>query len=478
MVWIFLLVALLAAFGLLLYRAIQFKPIKALQLGSPRAALVPEMPVAVKLSELVKLQTVSRADPALEDADSFTSFQEKLQQLFPGVAAHCPRVIVAGKGIVYCWQGKDSVDPRVLMAHYDVVPADPASWKRPPFSGEIAEGFVHGRGTLDTKCTLAASMEAAEGLIAEGFVPGHDIYLCFSGDEEVGGPTCQAIIDTLAEAGVQPGFVLDEGGGVTRESLPGVDLPCALIGTCEKGMTQLVVTATAQPGHASTPPRHTALGTLAKAIHRLENHPWPVRLSPTLLLMADTLGRHARLPYRMVYANLKLLRPLLGFYAWLRGGTVNAMLRTTCAFTTAQGSGAVNVLPGAASAGANVRIIPGESVKSVKRRAARVLRDKRLSLQLVGGDEPSPVSRTDDDKWALLCEAVSDIWPEAVISPNLMLGATDATHYSRICQNVYRFSGRETTKEENALVHGNDERIGTGKLAKIVAFYEALMIRL
>lgn len=478
MIWLVLLLALLAAFGLLLYRAIQFKPIHALQLGSPRAALVPEMPIAVKLSELVKLQTVSHADAALEDADSFTAFQEKLQQLFPRVAAHCPRVIVAGKGIVYCWQGKDPSDPRVLMAHYDVVPADPASWKRPPFSGEIAEGFVHGRGTLDTKCTLAACMEAAEGLIAESFVPGHDIYMCFSGDEEVGGPTCQAIIDALAEAGVQPGFVLDEGGGVTRESLPGVDLPCALIGTGEKGMTQLVVTATAQPGHASTPPRHTALGTLSKAIRKLENRPWPVRLSPTLLLMADTLGRHARLPYRMVYANLKPLRPLLGIYGWLKGGAVNAMLRTTCAFTTAQGSGAVNVLPGAVSAGANVRIIPGESVKSVKRRAAKVLRDKRLSLQLVGGDEPSPVSRTDDGKWALLCEAVSDIWPEAVISPNLMLGATDATRYSRICQNVYRFSGRETNKEENALVHGNDERIGMGKLAKIVAFYEALMIRL
>ncbi len=478
MIWYFVLLLLLAAFGFLLYRAIRFTPVHALQLGAPRAPLVPEMPVAVKLSELVKLQTVSHADTALEDASVFTAFQEKLQQLFPKVAAHCPRVIVAGKGIVYCWQGKDPGDPRVLMAHYDVVPADPASWKRPPFSGEIAEGFVHGRGTLDTKCTLAACMEAAEGLIADGFVPAHDIYLCFSGDEEVGGPTCQAIIDALAESGVQPGFVLDEGGGVTRESLPGVSLPCALIGTCEKGMTQLVVTAAAQPGHASTPPRHTALGILARAVRRLENHPWPVRLSPTLLLMADTLGRHARLPYRMVYANIKLLSPLLGVYGWLKGGAVNAMLRTTCAFTTAQGSGAVNVLPGAASAGANVRIIPGESVKSVKRRAARVLRDKRLTLQLAGGDEPSPVSRTDDDKWALLCEAVNDIWPEAVVSPNLMLGATDATRYSRICQNVYRFSGRETTKEENALVHGNDERIGTGKLARIVAFYEALMIRL
>ena len=478
MIWFTLLVLLLTAFGLLLYRAVRFKPINALQLGQPRPVLVPEMPVALKLGELVKLQTVSRADAAQEDSASFTAFQDKLQQLYPGVAAHCPREIVAGKGIVYCWQGLSPGDPRVLMAHYDVVPADAAGWSRPPFSGEIAEGFVHGRGTLDTKCTLAACMEAAEGLIAEGFVPKHDIYLCFSGDEEVAGPSCQAIIDALAEAGVQPGFVLDEGGGVTRESLPGVSLPCALVGTCEKGMTQLVVTASSKPGHASTPPRQTALGILARAVRKLENRPWPIRLTPTLLHMADTLGRHARLPYRMVYANIKLLKPLIGLYCWFKGGALNAMARTTCAFTTAQGSDADNVLPGSVSAGANVRIIPGESVKSVKRRAARVLKDKRLSLRLAGGDEPSPVSFTDDDKWALLCEAIGEIWPEAVISPHMMLGATDATRYSRICRNVYRFSGRETNREESALVHGNDERISLGKLARTVAFYEALMIRL
>ncbi|MHC1786967.1 MAG: M20/M25/M40 family metallo-hydrolase [Christensenellales bacterium] len=472
------LVLILAGLGWLIWRAVQFKPREALPVGQPRAIGVPEMPVAIKLSELVKLRTVSHADPALEDGAQFTAFQSRLHALFPGVAAHCPREIVAGKGIVYCWQGKASGDPRVLMAHYDVVPANPETWTRPPFSGDIAEGFVHGRGTLDTKCTLVACMEAAESLIAEGFVPQQDVYFCFSGDEETGGPTAQAILDALKASGVRPGFVLDEGGGVSREALPGVSLPCALVGVCEKGMTQLLVTAKDRPGHGSTPPRHTALGRLSRAILKLERRPWPLRLTPTLRQQVDTLGRHSHPLYRLVYANLKLLRPLLSVLCWWQGGELNAMLRTTCAFTMATGSKAINVLPGEVSAGANVRIIPGESIKSVRRRAARLLHERHLSVQVLGGDEPSPVSRTDDAKWAALCDAIQEIWPEALVSPNMMLGATDATHYSRVSENVYRFSGREVTRAQSALIHGNDERIGTGQLAKMVAFYQALMIRL
>lgn len=478
MFWYTLLVLLAAGLIWLAWRASQFKPKERLALGRPRGIQAPQMPVAGKLSELVRIPTVSYADTALEDRAAFAAFQEKLHALYPAVAAHCPRLIVQERGIIYCWRGRESTDPRVLMAHYDVVPADPEGWTRPPFSGDIADGFIHGRGTLDTKCSIAAAMEAAEGLIGKGFQPRQDVYFCFSSDEETAGPTAQAILDTLTASGVRPGFVLDEGGGVTRETLPGVSLPCAMVGVNEKGMTTLLVTASAAPGHASTPPQRTAMGRLSRAILRLERRPWPVRITPILRRQVDSLGRHSRFPYRLVYANLDLMKPLLALISWRRGGRLSAMLRTTCAFTTAAGSSAHNVLPSSVSAGANVRIIPGESVKSVRRRAARLLRDKHLSVQTLGGDEPSPTSRTDDQKWALLTEAIQEIWPEALVCPDTMLGATDATRYTQLCDHVYRFSGRETSGAINALVHGNDERIGAAELARMVAFYEALIIRL
>ena len=252
-----------------------------------------------------------------------------------------------------------------------------------------------GRGALDTKCTLTAAMEAADGLIAQGFVPLNDIYLCFSGDEEIMGPTAEAILSTLAGWGVQPAFVLDEGGGVVSDALPGLRLPCALVGTGEKGLAELTVTATAKPGHAAMPPRHTAVGRLAAAVRRMERWPWPLRYTPPVRQLMEGAGRHARLPWRMVYANLGPLRPFISLWAALRGGEINALLRTTCAFTALSGSPAVNVLPDRASATASVRILPGENSKSVRRRAERLLRGLGVEIACRAVSEPSPPSLTE-----------------------------------------------------------------------------------
>ena len=476
MAWI-LLIILLAGIGWMLYRAVRFQPRDGYRPGAPVACPVPEMPVAMKLSELVQLPTVSRRDKALEDREAFTAFREKLHQLYPAVAANCHRLLV-GTRVVYCWRGQASDDPRVLMSHYDVVPAPQEGWTRPPFSGDVAEGFVHGRGTLDTKCTLAAAMEAAEQLISRGFVPRQDIYLCFSGDEETMGPTAQMIIDALAEAGVTPDFVLDEGGGLASQTLPGLKLPVALVGSCEKGMSELHLTATAASGHASAPPRHTALGILSKAIRRVENWPWPLHYTPPVSQLFDRLGRHASLPWRMVYANLQPLRPLLSLYTAIVGGDISAMLRTTCAFTMASASEAGNVLPAEAKALANMRVLPGEDSRSVRRRAQRLLRDKRLTVEVRPVSEPSPISRTDDNKWKALVDAIREIWPEALVSPYLMTACTDSRHYSQISEHVYRFSGIAVGKEERARIHARDERISLGALARCQAFYEALIVRL
>lgn len=474
--WIILLLALLAGLGLMVYRALQFKP-QGPRPGKPRAANVPEMPIAVKLSELVRLPTVSRRNKEEEDLQPFLDFQARLQVLFPRVAAHCPRTIVGQTGIIYHWQGRDSADPRVLMSHYDVVPAQQEGWTRPPFSGEIADGCVHGRGTLDTKCTLVAALEAAEGLIGEGFVPQQDVYFCFSGDEEVMGPTAQAIIDALQGQGVQPGFVLDEGGAIVSDAFPGVRTPCAMVGICEKGMGEIILTASAKPGHASAPPRHTALGKLAKAIRKLENRPAPARWSKPVLGLFDTLGREAGFGMRLIFANLGFFRPLINLITAFTGGELAAMLRTTCAFTMAKASDASNVLPNQASATANIRLIPGDMGKGYRRRVSRVL-GKRVDVQWNSISEPSPVSRTDDQKWAALKDAVQDVWPEALVSPYLMTACTDSRHYSRISENVYRFSAMALSKEERGLIHACDERIRLSTLAKMQAFYEALIVRL
>ena len=476
--WILLLLALLGYIGLLIYNTIRFVPPKEERRRAARVPAAAEMPIAVKLSELVKIPTVSFMDGVGEDPAPFAAFQEKLHALFPKVAERCERMIVGGKGIVYRWPGQSGEKPCVLMSHYDVVAAPDDKWMHPPFSGAILEGYVWGRGTIDTKCTLAAAMEAAEQLIALGHVPHNDLYFCFAGDEEVAGPSAPAILEALQQAGVTPWFVLDEGGGIVTDALPGVSKPCAQIGACEKGQAELIFTAEALPGHASRPPRHTALGQVARAIRRVEMMPWPLRYTPVVRKLIDTMGRHAKLPWRFVYANLIPLKPFISLALGLRGGELNAQLRTTAAFTMANASTATNVLPQKAQASANTRMLPGENSKSARRRAQRLVKGLGVKVDTRVFSEPSPVSRTEGDAWQMLCEAVGEVWPEAVPVPFMYMACTDARHYSRVCEQVYRFSALSWTREERALMHSFNERISLKALSKMQAFYQSLIMKL
>lgn len=475
---ILLLLALLGYIGLLVYNTIRFVPAKEEPRRPLRAPVVTEMPIAIKLSELIKIPTISHMDGVGDDMEQFVAFQDKLHKLFPKVAEHCERMIVGNKGIVYRWAGRSGERPSVLMSHYDVVPAPDEKWIHPPFSGAILEGFVWGRGTIDTKCTLVAAMEAAEQLIPTGHVPQNDVYFGFSGDEEVSGPTASAILEALQKAGATPWFVLDEGGGVVTDALPGVDKLCAQIGACEKGQAELIFTAEAMPGHASRPPRHTSLGRIARAIRRVENAPWPLRYTPVVKTFMNTMGRYAKLPWRFVYANLVPLKPFISLALGFKGGELNAQLRTTAAFTMANASTATNVLPQKAQASANTRMLPGENSKSAKRRAQRLVKGLGIKLDTRVFSEPSPISKTDDEVWETLCEAVGEVWPDAVPVPFMYMACTDSRHYSRVCEHVYRFSALAWTREDRALMHSFNERISLKALAKMQAFYQALIMKL
>jgi carboxypeptidase PM20D1 len=181
------------------------------------------------------------------------------------------------------------------MGHLDVVPIVPgteAQWSHPPFAGDIADGHVWGRGTLDDKSSVIAVLEAVEKLAGEGYRPRRTIYLAFGHDEEVGGPEGAAkVVEALAARGVTHfAFVADEGGAVGQGLVPGIDKPTALIGVAEKGYLNLRLTVAGEGGHSSTPPAETNVGILSRAVARLEATPFPARLEGAARDMFDYLG--------------------------------------------------------------------------------------------------------------------------------------------------------------------------------------------
>ena len=466
---------IIAAFlAVILVRTARFKP-KAQPPVATEAVSFDKDAAVQSLAELVKCKTISYSDPALEDDAEFEKLIAKLPGLYPNVFRKCEFNQLPDRGLLFRWPGQQPGDAAVMMAHYDVVPVNEENWEKPPFDAIIENGVMWGRGTLDTKATFNGVLFAADHLIAEGFVPEHDVYFAFSGGEEVNGKGAPNIVNYFRENGIQLAMVVDEGGAVVENVFPGVKQPCGLIGIAEKGMINAQYRTRSAGGHASAPKPHTPVGILAKACTKVEGHPFKMHLTKPVAEMFDTLGRHSTFLYRMIFANLWCFGWVLDLLGRTSGGEMNALLRTTVAFTQMEGSSARNVIPPEAKMVSNMRLNPADSVESALSYLRKTVGDHHVEITALESFEPSRISRTDCEGWEKVSAAVAATWPGCIVSPYLMVQCSDSRHYGVISDKVYRFSAMDLTAEERATIHGNNERIRLDGLCKAVEFYIRLM---
>ncbi len=430
--------------------------------------------------DMLRLKTVSYsvAEKGKTDDAAFRHFQELLAERFPYTADIGEWRKIGPYGILIRIPGKTEGHSSVLMAHMDVVPADPASWHSDPFGAEMRDGRIWGRGSLDTKGSLCSIMEAVEYHLACGFVPKHDIWLSFGGEEEVSGPCCPAIVDELERLGVYPDLVLDEGGSMIPEGVPGLRKQMAMIGIAEKGVAVYELTITGNGGHASVPPKTTVIGRLSKAAEAIESSRMPARISGPIRQMFSALAGEVPFYERPVFAHPELAAPAISAAASYLGGTFNAMVRTTFALTMVHGGSAPNVLPGKAALTVNARLLEGDTVESVRQHLERLVRKYGVEVKVISGSDPSPVSEVGGEAWQLLTGVIRKTWPGAVIAPYQMNGGTDGRFMSRISDHVYRFLPMIMTKEERAAVHGADESIAVEKFFTMIRFYIRLVSQL
>ena len=462
--------AILLFLAVVLLRAAAFKP-----KPEPKTDDAPVSFDAARATEclatLVRCKTVSYRDPSLEDDAEFEKLIDTLPSLYPNVYRVCTLERLDGRALLYRWAGKSDSEPTVLMAHYDVVPVNEDAWEESAFDGIIRDGCLRGRGTLDTKVTMNGALFAADTLIAEGFVPAHDIYFAFSGGEEVNGEGALNIVKLFEERGITPGFVLDEGGAVVEGVFPGVSRPCGLIGIAEKGMMDLAYTVKSNGGHASAPKPNAPVDRLARACTRVLDNPPKLHLSAPVAEMFDTLGRHSSFLYRVIFSNLRLFLPVLNMICKKGGGEMNALLRITIAFTQMRGTTASNVIPPEAELVSNIRINPLEDMDAVKAHIAKAIGDESVALSVKAGMNPSRISRTDTAGYDKVASAVASTWRGAIVSPYLMVQCSDSRHWGRISDRVYRFSAMDLTGAERASIHGNNEKIRLEALSRTVEFY-------
>ncbi len=434
--------------------------------------------VLERFRTLLRIPTMSRTPVAETDWAAFDRFVDALPALYPALHGALERE-QHGHSLLYRWRGHGTGAPTVLMAHYDVVPATGEGWTHPPFdatvTGDGGQRLLWGRGAIDDKGAVVAILEAVEALVRSGFEPADDVYLSFGHDEETVGSGATRIAAVLAERGIRPALVLDEGGAIVEGIFPGVAKPIAVIGVSEKGIASVRLTVEQQGGHASTPPPMTATVRLARAITRLNARPFPARLSETNLRMVETLGAHATGPLRSVFTRARRLQPVLRTVFGRLSDETRAIVRTTTAVTQLRGSLAANALPETAEAIVNTRIAVGSSVAETLDHLRKAIRDDAVRVEAVDASEPSPVSPSDGPQWDRLAAAISAVHPDAVVTPYIMLGASDSRHFSGICDAVYRFTPFELSADERGALHARDERVHVATWLRGIDVYTRLL---
>ncbi len=460
--------------SIILVRALLFKPKKQSRV-SPWPVEFDRQASIDALAELIRCKTISYMDPALEDDAEFEKLISLLPGLYPRVFEKCTMDRLPDRALLFRWPGQAQGAPAVMMAHYDVVPVDEEKWDKPPFAAVIEDGVLWGRGALDTKVTFNGVLSAANHLIGEGFQPEHDIYFAFSGGEEVNGQGAANIVDYFIAQGIEPAIVVDEGGAVVENVFPGVKAPCGLIGIAEKGMMNAQYRVLSGGGHASAPPAKTPITTLAKAVQNIQKKPFPMHMTKPAAELFDTLARHSTFLYKLIFANMWCFKPVLDLICRMSGGEMNALVRTTVAFTQMQGSSARNVIPTEATLVSNMRLNPMDTPESALEYLKKTVNDPAVEITALESFNPSPISETDCPAWDKISAAVAETWRGCIVSPYLMVQCSDARHYGRLSNHVYRFSAMDMTAEERKSVHGNNERIRLETIGKATEFYIRLM---
>lgn len=468
----------LALVAVLAWNTLRF-PSRQLPVPAGAPVAVDADAAARRLAGALRFRTVSSAPPKETEAE-FDGLHAYLQRTFPRAHAALRKEVVNGHALLYTWEGSDpALRPMLLMAHQDVVPADPRDWKVDPFAGEIRDGYVWGRGAWDNKSAITGHMEAVEMLLAQGFRPRQTILFAYGHDEETHGEHGAVQIAALLKArGVRLDFVLDEGMVVTEGIVPGVKAPVALVGVAEKGYLSVRLRAIAAAGHSLMPPARgtSAIAVLGEALRRMEERPMPGEMRQLTRATFETLAPEMAGANRVVLSNLWLFRPVVE--RQLRAKPVtNAMVATTMAFTMLEAGMKENVMPAAAEATVNFRLLPGDRRDDVLRHVREVVADLRVEVTaLPGSSEASPVTPTDSTSWQRMNLGVRSAFPDAVVAPGLVLGGTDARHFAGISDHIYRFSPVRVRDGDADRIHGSNERLAVANYAELIRFYHHLLL--
>jgi len=371
-------------------------------------------------------------------------------------------------------KGDGSLRPLVLLNHMDVVHADPRSWRLPPFSAEIRDGELYGRGALDMKDEGLLQAMAMLVVAREHLPLKRDLIFLATSDEEVGGTGSSWFLESHPELVRDAQYLITEGGS----NLTGSQGTIYGVGVAEKAPLWIRVTATGRGGHGSIPIRDSAPDLLVQALARIADWQPPIRLLPAVqeyfrqLAPLETGRRAAQ--FRDI---AKALRDPTFAANLSQDESFNYLLRDTVSLTVLQGGPQTNVIPDAAYAELDARLLPGESPDAFFAELRKVIADDRIHLETVNRFKPPNSSSTDTSLFRLIEQVVHKYNPSALVAPSLDSGYTESQMYRPLGITCYGFNPIEVTAELDATEHAPNERVPVEQLRRGVKMFSEVVVR-
>jgi acetylornithine deacetylase/succinyl-diaminopimelate desuccinylase-like protein len=397
--------------------------------------------------ELIRMDTTNYGD---QDGPGERKAAEYVAGLLDevGITSNIYESETGRASVIARWGGGS--DPLLLHGHLDVVPAAAEDWHFDPFSGEIRDGYVWGRGAVDMKDVVARLLSCVRARARAGVQPQRSMVLCFTADEEAGGHKgAEFLINEHRDELADCTEAIGEVGGFSA-TVRGRRL--YLIEAAEKGMAWMKLTARGRAGHGSMLNPENAVTDLAAAVARIGAHEWPVRLTPTMRVLlaavAELAGTEA------TPENAESLIEEFGGAARMLG----AVIRNTVNPTMLGAGYKVNVIPTEATAHVDGRFLPGFEDEFYQTMAELI--GEGIDVEYISNQQPWETPY-DGRLVDVMTRSILAEDPEGIVAPFLMSGGTDAKHFRKLGLRSYGFAPLRLPPDLDftALFHGVDERV-------------------
>ena len=428
-----------------------------------------------KLSEMINCKTVWTREG--ENQAEFDRFYELLTKRFPNLAQKAKRITFGGGCFFFVMEGRNAKKNILLMSHHDVVDGDD-TWETDPFCATEKDGYLYGRGTIDTKTPLFAQLQAAEELLSEDYdFEGINLYIGSSHNEEVCGDGMVLAVKYFQEQDIRFDTVLDEGGAITEGQIPGVKCKSAVVAVHEKSRHVYRCTARLDTkGHGGFGgAKDSAVERLSRFITEvsdLQKKIFKGRFYPEVRATFERHVPYMSFPMNVLFGNIGIFAPIIK-KIMMGIPAASAMLSTGLSFTTLKAGNELDPQMRAKVAESTMflRCIREEDLHAGLEKIQKIARKYGVEIEQVERDYCEPTDFR-AEAYTKVETLLHKNFPDVAVVPFLLTAGTDARRFTDIADNILRFAPIDLNKAQFATIHNANEHIGIQNIGECVVFYK------